>query len=173
MFCSGCGHALEAGQAVCSQCGRPTAAPPPPPGPQVPNLAFELTNYSNRLRALSTVWFIYGGLVILTGAIGLSFANSFFNGYGPWTHAPWAHNFPFGPGFGPAIIHFAWVMIIVRAGLAFMAGWGLMEHAPWGRVVAIVAAFLCILKIPFGTAIAIWTLVTLLGYRNTTLYDQL
>jgi hypothetical protein len=64
-------------------------------------------------------------------------------------------------------------MIIVRAGLAFMAGWGLMEHAPWGRVVAIVAAFLCILKIPFGTAIAIWTLVTLLGYRNTTLYDQL
>jgi len=24
-----------------------------------------------------------------------------------------------------------------------------------------------------GTALGIWTLVTLLGYRNTTLYDQL
>ena len=35
------------------------------------------------------------------------------------------------------------------------------------------AAFLSILKIPIGTALAIWTLVTLLGYRNTTLYDQL
>jgi len=173
MFCSGCGHALETGQAVCPQCGRPTAAPPPPPAPPVPNLAFELTNYSNRLRALSTVWFIYGGLVILTGVIGLSMANSFLNGNGPWMRGPWAHSFPFGPGFGPALIHFAWVMIIIRAGLAFIAGWGLMEHAPWGRVVAIVAAFLCILKIPFGTAIAIWTLVTLLGYRNTTLYDQL
>jgi hypothetical protein len=173
MYCSGCGQALEAGQAVCSHCGRTTAAVPPPAVPPLPNLAFELANYANRLRALSTVWFIYGGLVIVTGIIGLSFASAFFNGHGPWMNGPWMHNFPFGPGFGPAIIHFAWVMIIVRAGLAFMAGWGLMEHAPWGRVVAIVAAFLSILKIPFGTAIAIWTLVTLLGYRNTTLYDQL
>ena len=59
MFCSGCGQALVQGQAVCPQCGRPTAAPPPP---SVPNLAFEVANYSNRVRALSTVWFIYGGL---------------------------------------------------------------------------------------------------------------
>jgi hypothetical protein len=29
-----------------------------------------------------------------------------------------------------------------------------------------------ILKFPFGTALAIWTLVTLMGYRNTTLYDH-
>jgi len=171
MFCSGCGQALEPGQQVCPQCGRPMAPPPPP----VPNLAFELANYSNRIRALSTVWFIYGGLVLVTGIIGLSFANAFFNnGFGPWMNGPWAHgNFPFGPGFGPAILHFAWVLVITRAALAVVAGWGLMERAPWGRVVAIVAAFLSILKIPFGTAIAIWTLVTLLGYRNASLYDQL
>jgi hypothetical protein len=75
--------------------------------------------------------------------------------------------------FGPAVIHFAWTMVFVRAGLAFAAGWGLMERAPWGRVVAIVAAFLNLIKIPFGTALGIWTLVMLLGYRNTTLYDQL
>ena len=134
-----------------------------------------MANYANRIRALSTVWFIYGGLVIVTGVIGLSFASAFFNGgFGPWARGPWPHgNFPFGPGFGPAIIHFAWIMIVVRAGLAIAAGWGLMERAPWGRVVAIVAAFLSLLKIPFGTAIGIWTLVTLLGYRNTSLYDQL
>jgi len=124
---------------------------------------------------LSTVWFIYGGLVLVTGLVGLTFASSFLNGgLGPWMRGPWAHGgFPFGPGFGPAILHFAWVMVILRAALAFLAGWGLMERAPWGRVVAIVAAFLSILKIPIGTALAIWTLVTLLGYRNTTLYDQL
>jgi len=40
-------------------------------------------------------------------------------------------------------------------------------------VVAIVAAFLNHLKSPFVTAHGIWTLVMLLGYRNTTLYDQL
>jgi len=172
MFCSGCGQALVPGQPVCPQCGRPTAVPPPPP---VPNLAFEVANYANRVRALSTVWFVYGGIVILTGIVGLSFASAFFNGgMGPWMHGPWAHgNFPFGPGFGSAILHFAWIMIGVRAGLAIAAGWGLMERAAWGRVVAIVAAFLSLLQIPFGTAIGIWTLVTLLGYRNTSLYDQL
>jgi hypothetical protein len=140
----------------------------------VPNLAFEVANYSNRVRALSTVWFIYGGLSLALGIVALAFANSFLNGGGFWMHGPWARGgFPLGPGFGPAIIHFAWVMVILRSGLAFVAGWGLMERAPWGRVVAIVAAFLSILKIPFGTALAIWTLVSLLGYRNTSLYDQL
>jgi hypothetical protein len=140
----------------------------------VPNLAFELGNYANRIRALSTVWFIYGALVLLIGFIGMTFANAFLShGFGPW-RGPWSRgDFPFGPGFGPAILHFAWIMIVVRAGLALAAGWGLMEHAPWGRVVAIVAAFLSLLKIPFGTAIGIWTLVMLLGYRNTSLYDQL
>jgi hypothetical protein len=39
--------------------------------------------------------------------------------------------------------------------------------------VAIVAAVFSLLKFPFGTAMAIWTLVVLLGYRNTTLYEQL
>jgi hypothetical protein len=40
-------------------------------------------------------------------------------------------------------------------------------------VVAIVAAVLSLLKFPFGTALGIWTLVVLLGYQNTTLYEQL
>lgn len=172
MFCSGCGHVVEPGQQVCPQCGRPMAPPPPPP---VPNLAFELANYANRIRALSTVWFIYGALVIVTGFIGLSFANAILNhGFGPWMHGPFQPgDFPLGPGFASAIIRFGWIMVVLRAGLAFAAGWGLMERAPWGRVVAIVAAFLSILKIPLGTAMAIWSLVTLLGYRNTSLYDQL
>lgn len=171
MFCSGCGRALEAGQQLCPQCGRPITPSPPP----VPNLAFELSNYANRVRALSTVWYIYGALVLVKGVIGLSFANAFLmHGFGPWVRGPWAQgDFPFGPGFGSAILHFAWILISVRAGLALAAGWGLMERAPWGRVVAIVAAFLSLLKIPFGTAIGIWTLVMLLGYRNTSLYDQL
>jgi hypothetical protein len=177
MYCSGCGQPVTPGQLVCPQCGRPIAAQPIPPVPPVPDLGFQLATYANRIKALSTVWFIYGALVLVTGMIGLAFANSFLNGgFGPWSHAPWAHGpfpFPFGPGFGPAIIRFAWVMVILRAVLAFAAGWGLMEREQWGRIVAIVAAFLSILKIPFGTALGIWTLVTLLGYRNSTLYDQL
>src|ERR1700745_497512 len=88
MFCSGCGQALVQGQPVCPQCGRPAAVPPPP---AVPNLAFEVANYSNRVRALSTVWFIYGGLSLALGVVGLAFANSFLNGGGFWMHGPFPH----------------------------------------------------------------------------------
>jgi hypothetical protein len=141
--------------------------------PSVPNFGFQLATYANRVKALSVVWFIYGGLVLALGILGMTFANAFLAGsFGPWMRGPWGHGVD-PRWFGPAIIRFAWIMIIVRSGLAFVAGWGLMERAPWGRVVAIVAAFLSILKFPFGTAIAIWTLVMLLGYRNATLYDQL
>jgi hypothetical protein len=42
-----------------------------------------------------------------------------------------------------------------------------------GRIVAIVAAFLSLLKFPFGTASASGPWSVLLGYRNSTLYEQL
>jgi len=48
-----------------------------------------------------------------------------------------------------------------------------MERAAWGRILAIVVAFLTLIKFPFGTALAIFTLVILLGYRNSSLYEQL
>ena len=170
MYCSACGQALVPGQPVCPQCGRPVAVPVPP----VPNLDFQLQTYSGRIRALSIVWFIYGALSLAVGGAGLIFANAYLNGaFGPWTHAPWAHG-PWGPeGFGPTLLRFGLAFVVVRSALAIIAGWGLMERTQWGRVVAIAAAFVNLIKIPIGTGLGIWTLVTLLGYRNTTLYDQL
>jgi len=170
MYCSTCGNGLVPGQAVCPQCGQPVMMAAPP---QVPAFQFELAGYASKMRALSTVWYIYGGLSLVLGFMGMIWANAFFSGHGPWMHGPWAHG-PFPPfWFMPTIIRFGWLYIIARSGLAIMAGYGLMERAPWGRIVAIIAAFVNIIKIPFGTALAIWTLVMLMGYRNTTLYDQL
>lgn len=172
MFCSACGGTLVPGQAFCPQCGRPvaagaTASPIPPAA--VPGFQFELNNFAGKIRALSVVWFIYGGLSLVLGFVGLAFANAMFHGrFGWWMHGPMPPMW-----LGPAILHLAWVMIIVRTGLALIAGWGLMERAPWGRIVAIVAAIVNLIKFPFGTALGIWTLVMLVGYRNSTLYDQL
>ncbi len=172
MFCSGCGHAVEAGQTFCNQCGRPIA-PPVPPVPQMPGLQFQVENYAGKVRSLSIVWFIYAAFAFLTGIAGLTFAHAFFsNHFHGWGNGPW----PGGPGpefFGPMIMHLVWMKLIVRSGLALIAAWGLYERSQWGRVVAIVAAFLSLLNFPFGTAIGIWTLVVLLGYRNATLYEQL
>jgi len=170
MYCSGCGQVLTPGQTTCPQCGRPAVAPVP----AVPGLAYQLESYAGKVKALSIVWFVYAALSVAWGLAGLAFAGMVFSGqFGPWMNGPWSHG-PFPPGMlGPALMRFAWIAILVRAGLALAAGWGLYEHAQWGRIVAIVAAILCLLKFPLGTALGIWTLVVLLGYRNTTLYEQL
>lgn len=166
MYCSGCGMALAPGQVACPQCGRP-AAPPVPP---VPGMEFQLQNYASKVKALSVVWFIYSAFALITGFVGLSFARAFlFGHFGPWG----------GPNsmppmwFAPELMRLAWVFITLRAALALAAAWGLYERSQWGRIMAIVAAFLNLIKFPFGTALGIWTLVVLMGYRNSTLYDQL
>jgi hypothetical protein len=144
----------------------------------VPGLQFQLQSYASKVKALSVVWFIYAGFSLLTGLAGLAFAGAFLSGhFGPWMHGPWSHG-PWGDGdaapwFGPALLHFAWIVLVGRAALALVVGWGLMERAQWGRIVAIIVAILSLLKFPFGTALGIWTLVVLLGYRNLTLYEQL
>lgn len=167
MFCSGCGQPLAPGQVVCPRCGRPIAPP-------VPNLNFQVQNYDGKIKALSIVWLVYGCLSLVLGAVGLAFANAFLMGhFGPWPHGPWGQDSMGPEWFMPLILRFAWVIILLRSALALAAGWGLMQRTEWGRIVAIVAAFLSLVRIPIGTALGIWTLVTLLGYRNATLYDQL
>ena len=165
MFCSRCGLALQDGHPSCPQCGQP-AAPLTPP---VPGLVYQLDAYANKVKTLSIFWLAYAGLILVTGFAGLSFARMFFNG----PFSPWFHGGSPMPWFMPELLRFAWITIVVRAVLAAAAGWGLWERASWGRIVAIVAAFLNLLKFPLGTAMGIWTLVLLMGYRNATLYDEL
>jgi hypothetical protein len=169
MFCSGCGHALVQGQPVCAQCGRPVAPVVPP----VPGMQFQLESYSGKVRALSLVWMLYAAYSVVVGLAGLTFAHAFFNHFGGWGHGPWADGSMPPMWFGPALFHFVWVALLVRAALALIAAWGLHERTQWGRIVAIVVAILSLIRFPFGTALGIWTLVVLLGYRNTTLYEQL
>jgi len=168
MFCSGCGATLVPGQAFCPQCGRPVA-PGVSPFPPVPDLAYQVQNYRGKIRALAIVWFVYAGIRLLVGFAALTFAKQFLSGnFGPWMNGATPPAWIF-----PAIFRIAWIALVVWSGLAVAAGWGLLENAQWGRVVAIIAAVVNLIKFPFGTAMGIWTLVMLLGYRNATLYERL
>lgn len=174
MYCSGCGQEISPAQGFCSNCGRPAPPPVPPQVPLIPGLEFQLQNYAGKVKALAIVWFIYAGFSLLWGVAALSFASAFLSGhFGPWGREPWSGGSVPPDWFGPAILRFVWVFLVFRACLAAAAGWGLLKHAQWGRIVAIALAFLSLLKFPFGTALGIWTLVMLLGYRNATLYEQL
>lgn len=169
MYCSGCGQALNAGEAVCSKCGRPVA-----PSVPIPGLQFEVERYASKIKTLSIFWFIYAVVGFLLSVAALTFAKAFFSGvFGPWADGPWGHG-PMPPFLAnPMFLHFIWLTLVLRSLLAFAAAWGLMQHAQWGRLVAIVAAVLSLIKFPFGTALGIATLIILLGYRNNSLYDQL
>lgn len=182
MYCSGCGQVLPQGQGFCPQCGRPAGPPIPPiPGAFVPGVMpgfeFQLQNYAGRVKALAIVWFIYAGLSLVLGLAGLAFANAFLAGhFGAWMSGGMGNSMGGSMPhlwFWPAILRVAWVFLVLRSALAVIAGWGLLTRSEWGRIVAIVAAFLSLLKFPLGTALGIWTLVTLLGCRNSTLYSHL
>jgi hypothetical protein len=165
MYCSGCGQALPLGQGICPQCGRPVPMPVPP----VPGIEFQLAGYADKVKALAICWFVYAGIVLFFGTVGLAFANVFFSRhFGNWDGGPFH-----GPDwFFPAMVHFAWVILVLRSGLAIVAGVGLLQRTEWGRILAIVSAFLSLLHPPFGMALGIWTLIMLLGYKNSRLYEQ-
>lgn len=165
MYCSGCGRVLEPGQLVCPQCNRPVAPAVPP----VPGFEFALASYAGKIRVLGILWLIYAGISLIFGFVGMAVLHSIFSGgNAPWMHGPAPHIW-----FLPAIVRFAWVFLLGRAVLAAIAGWGLLERTEWGRILAIIAAILCLVRIPLGTALGIATLIILIGARNWTLYEQL
>src|ERR1700734_910039 len=130
MFCSGCGQALQAGVPVCPTCGHPVPLAAPP----IPGFEYQLASYSSKVRTLGILWRGYGGLSVIFGFAALSFAKSFFDGgFGPWNHGQMPPAWVF-----PAVWHFAWLVLGLRAVLCVVAGWGLLEHAQWGKVMAIV-----------------------------------
>lgn len=173
MYCSGCGQALTQGQTFCPNCGRPVAPMPPIGPPPVPGLEVQLDSYASKIKALGVLWFVYAGVWLLVSLAGIAFMKAImFGGFGPWMH-PWMHGTPPPYWLFPAILPFVWLFVALRTALALAAGWGLLHHAGWGRIVAIIAAILNLIKFPFGTALGIFTLVVLLGYQNTRLYEQI
>jgi hypothetical protein len=164
MYCSGCGQALAPGQPVCTQCGRQVAPMTPP----VPGFQFQLESYAGKVRLLGYLWIAWAILSFVMGVAALAFAKTLLaGGFDHWGH-------PMPPIWVfPMAMHFAWLFLFGRSVLCAIAGWGLLQHEPWGRVMAIVVAILSLIKIPFGTVLGIATLVLLLGYRNSTLYEQL
>jgi hypothetical protein len=140
------------------------------PVPPVPGIEFQLAGYADKVKAVAICWFVYAGITLFLGTIGMAFANAFFShhfgnwGTGPWGNSHWLF---------PAMMHFAWMILVFRSGLAIAAGVGLLQRTEWGRIAAIVSAFLSLLHPPLGTALGIWTLIVLLGYKNSRLYEQI
>jgi len=54
-----------------------------------------------------------------------------------------------------------------------IAGWGLLTHTPWARMLAIVLGCISLIHFPFGTALGVYTLWVLIPERAEAEYQRL
>ena len=117
-------------------------------------------------KRLGVLHLAYGGLSALLLAVAAFVSLPVF--YVFW-HEPGRHAPPF-----------PFILMVLGVGLlapllfitpALVAGYGLRKRKSWGRTAGIVAAILMALNLPFGSALAIYTLWFLLG-RGAQLYED-
>jgi hypothetical protein len=65
------------------------------------------------------------------------------------------------------------IFLTISGVLHLLLAWGLYERQPWARVLGIVVGFLALIRIPFGTALGIYTLWVLLPESSAREYDAM
>jgi len=110
---------------------------------------------------LGVLWIAYGGLKLLGAGAALFAANFIL----PNVHLPMEARFV------PALVSMVGWGLMIAAVVGLMAGWGLLQRAPWARLLALILAFLALFNVPFGTAIGVYTLWVLLPEESAREYE--
>ena len=163
MLCDGCGQAVQAGQAFCSRCGRqitgPEAVAQPRPG-----------RVQSHIHLLAVLWYALSAFHALTGLFLLILGTALF----PHLHEMKGVSSDVPTGFLSALFSTLGIIILAKAACGFAAGWGLMERAPWARMLALVLAFIATFtNIPLGTALGVYTMWVLLPSESQREYQAL
>ena len=161
MFCDGCGTAVQPGQAFCSRCGKQVVGPvtvmQPVPG-----------RVQGHVHLLGIMWLAMSAFNAVGGVVLYILANTLF------AHLHEMGAPPDAPvGFLRPLLSVIGILILAKAAVGFIAGWGLLQREPWARVVVLVLAFISLFHIPFGTAIGVYTMWVLLPSQSQQEYDAL
>jgi hypothetical protein len=158
MFCNHCGSAVTADQLVCNQCGR---------SPVDNRAGFVARNrVPEHLHLLGIFWIVVGCILFVPVPIMLV-----LSGIAGSIHIPDLP--PVLHALGPLVFLTIAFFIALIAAPSLITGWGLIKVRPWGRMMAIVMAFILLLHPPFGTALAIYTLYVLLPGEAGAEYDRM
>jgi hypothetical protein len=178
MVCQACGTPVAQGVHFCSKCGAQIfSAPPPagyPPAYGRPLMPMYIPRVQRHLQTLGILWCVMALYRVVTGIVGFVFVRAFTtHGFGDsWIFGSHWHG-PFGPMWMGGLWPFVALSTFFTVAMAVLAGYGLLNRLPWGRVVAIIAAILALIHIPIGTALGIYTLWVLAPGASGLEYDAI
>lgn len=160
MFCDGCGAAVQPGQTFCSRCGKQIIG-------QVSVMQPRPGRVQNHVRLLGLFWLAFSAFNTVGAVILYVIANTLL-----------AHVGSFGAqgegGFLRPLLSVVAILLFAKAAIGFIAGWGLLQHEKWARILALVLGFISLFtNIPFGTALGVYTMWVLLSGESEREYDAL
>jgi predicted nucleic acid-binding Zn ribbon protein len=159
MFCDQCGAPLQTGQARCARCGKQVTG----------LLEQERSRVRSHAKLVGILWMAYSALHVVGGVVLLLIARFVALRIGEIPNGPppevmmWVR---------PLLSVVGW-LILAKAAVGIVAGWGLLQHEDWARVFALVLGFLALLSVPIGTALGIYTLWVLLPSNSEKEYKAL
>jgi hypothetical protein len=154
MYCDQCGSALVAGQARCVRCGKEVLG----------SVQFRRNRVREHIRLLGILWMALSAFNVVGGGVLVVIANTLFGPHGHLSSSTyWLRPF----------LTFIGALILVKAAAGFIAGWGLLQHEPWGRLLALIVAFISLFNVPLGTALGIYTFWVLLPSQSDDEYRAL
>jgi len=183
MYCANCGGPVQPGQNFCNRCGQattPTPSPPPPaPIPSSPTLNATVpvaapvvtapyscipqpSRVAKHIQILGIIWIVVSFLRLIPAVVVL------FIGHGgiPFLTLPMR-------GFLMPIMGALGAYLAITAVVGFLVGWGLIDHQPWARMLAIIVGCLKLIDFPFGTALGIYTLWVLASQGAEAEYQSM
>ncbi len=183
MYCGNCGVQVMPGQIFCSKCGAtlsgqgaPAASPTPSQSSAAPlNPPMQVgastgpattSRVAKHLGVLGALWIAFSVVRLIPGLAMMVLGHMRF----PFMMMPI-------PGaLRLSLAPFLGLLGVLVSGFAIagvIAGWGLLAHRPWARMLAIVLGCISLIHFPFGTALGIYTLWVLIPAGSDVEYQRL
>ena len=157
MFCDQCGAALQPGQQRCARCGKEVIR-------RIEAVYVQKNRVQEHARLLGILWMAYTALNVLGGFILIVISNTLFGRFSQAGPPPEVTSW-----LRPLLAVVGW-LILAKAAASLIAGWGLLQREPWGRILALVVGFISLFNVPIGTALGVYTLWVLLPARSDEEY---
>jgi len=123
---------------------------------------------ANHLSLLGALWIVYSLFLLLAGVF-LLFLGKVFIAFLLTQH----------PADAPPIfllrplLSVVGILVLGYGALGLAAGWGLLRRERWARLLAMIVGCIALIKVPFGTALGIYTLWVLISHNGEQEYAAL